>query len=225
MKGLISVIIRAYNSAGFVEGAVESVLQQAINPDLYEIIVVDDGSTDETKEILKRYKDKIKLVELEHIGNHIKVLNIGISKAEGKYIILLDADDLFLPGILEKMFFALENKKNADFVYSDYYERNTATGDEKLVSLKGNIFESTAGGIMFRRKMLQELGPYEEGMIFPEYDMLIRAKNKYKGFYIAEPLYIYLRHQGSITADKEKVNLGKEQLFKKYGKIKGLKEY
>lgn len=220
----ISIIIRTYNSEHFVKDAIDSILQQTIAPDLYEILVVDDGSTDNTKNILAQYGDKIRLIKQNHKGP-IRTLNTGIVYAKGTYIILLDADDIFCPGILEEMFNVFEKEKNINFVYCDYYERDMETGKQKIISLKDNIFKSTAGGIMFKKKILEEVGMYDENLIFPEYDLLIKFQKKYKKAYIPQPLFVYRRHKQSITADKEKVKIGKEQLFAKYGPIKGLREY
>ena len=66
---LISVIIRTYNMGCFIGRAIESVLKQTIAPKMYEIIIVDDGSTDNTEDILKPYKDKIRLIKQQHKGN------------------------------------------------------------------------------------------------------------------------------------------------------------
>jgi len=220
----ISVIIRAYNSGKFIKEAIDSVLNQTINQNFYEIVVIDDGSTDNTGGALKPYKNQIRLIKLKHLGN-VKALNRGIVEAKGRYLIILDADDLFLPDILEKMLSLFKKKKNIDFIYCDYYEKDIKNGRKKKVSLKSNIFNSIAGGIMFKKKMLEKLGMYNQKLIFPEYDILIKAKKKYKGFYLPQPLFVYRRHKNSITANKEKVELGKRQLFSKYGQIKGLKKY
>lgn len=220
----ISVIIRTYNSAKYVKEAIDSILKQTIEPDLYEIVVVDDGSTDNTKDILDLYKNRIKLIEQEHKGA-IQALNTGIKKAQGIYVILLDADDMFTPQILEKMLNVFEKSKGIDFVYCDYHERDMETGKQRIISLRDNIFHSVAGGIMFKKKILEESGMYNENLIFPEYDLLIKLQKKYKGEYIPHPLFVYRRYSKSITADKEKVRMGKEQLFAKYGPIKGLRDY
>jgi len=220
----ISVIVRTYNSAKYVKGAIDSILQQTIQPDLYEIVVVDDGSTDNTKDILDLYKGRIRLIEEKHRGA-IRALNVGIREAQGNYVILLDADDMFEPRILEEMLNVFEKEKDIDFVYCDYWEKDMETGKQKIISLKNNIFHSVAGGILFRKRIVEENGLYDENLIFPEYDLLIKLQKKYKGAYISKPLYIYRRHQNSITADKEKVRIGKEQLFVRYGEIKDLRDY
>lgn len=218
----ISVIIRTYNMAEFLKEAIESALNQTIDKRTYEILVIDDGSIDDTKTVLKEFRGEIRLIKQKHSGN-IAALNKGIALSRGAYIIILDADDLFLPGILKEMFSVFGKNKRTDFVYCDYYEKNMETGKEKSVSLKENIFKSVAGGIMFKKKMLIALGMYNPELIFPEYEILIKAQGKYTGRHLSKALFIYRRHGKSITANKKKVLLGKKQLFRKYKQIRGLK--
>jgi glycosyltransferase involved in cell wall biosynthesis len=217
------VIIRTQNSANFAKNAIDSVLNQTLPKDFYQIIVVDDGSVDNTKEVLESYGNEIKIVETSRLG-YIKAANIGIKKSEGKYVILLDSDDTLEPIALEELLNAIE-QSDADFVYCDYYEKNI-NGEIKTISLKENIFNSVAGGILFKKSAVEKMGGYDEKLIFPEYDLLIklmRKKCNYK--HVPLPLFTYFRRKGSITADKERVKIGFKQLFDKYGEIDGLRIY
>jgi len=223
-KRKVTIIIRTCNSEKFVRGAIESTLKQNAPSALYEILAVDDGSTDNTKEILKSYGNKIRLIEQESKG-YVKAINCGIINARGEYIILLDADDTFEPTIISEMLSIFENEEDLGFVYCDYYEKNMETGEVKVVSLKDNIFNSVAGGIMFRKEVLEEVGMYSESLVFPEYDLLIKVIKKYKGRHVSRPLFTYCRHKDSLTADKERVRIGKEQLFAKYGVIEDIRGY
>jgi len=101
-KPLFSIIISTYNQEKFIEDAIESVLNQDFPKSEFEIIVVDDGSTDKTYEKVKKYKEKIKYIYKENKGQ-ASCYNVGINIAEGKYISLLDADDYFLPEKLKKV--------------------------------------------------------------------------------------------------------------------------
>lgn len=222
-KKEITVIVRTYNSQDFVRNAIESVIRQSIPADTYEILVVDDGSGDSTKNILMTYKEKIRLIEQKNRG-YVNAINTGITNAVGRYIILLDADDTFEPGILYELLGAFKKENGLGFVYSDYYEKNLDTGSVRTVSLR-NIFNSTAGGIMFKKSILREFGMYDESFIFPEYDLLIKIMEKYKGRHIPKPLFTYYRHGQSLTASKERVRMGRDQLFEKYGPIKALRQY
>lgn len=220
----ISVIIRTHNSANFVKNAVHSVLNQMIPKELYEILVIDDGSTDATKDILKNYGNKIRLVEGRELGA-VKSANLGIENSRGEYVILLDSDDVFEPNALEEMLTAIQDSY-ADLVYCDYFEKDIENSKIKTISLKDNIFNSVAGGILFKKLLLKELGGYDESLIFPEYDLLIKLmRKKYKYTHVPISLFTYIRHKRSLTADKEIVKKGFKQLFDKYGEINGLRKY
>lgn len=219
----VSVIVRTHNSEKFVRKAIESLMNQTLSKELYEIIVIDDDSTDGTISALKDYAKWIRLFKERKLGA-VRALNFGIKRAMGEYFIVLDSDDYFEPTILEEMLKIMEKEKPA-FVYCDYYEKNVENGSIKIISLKDNIFNSVAVGIMFRKKIVEEIGGYDEELIFPEYDLLIKILKKYKGKYIPKPLFTYVRHRKSMTANKETVEKGFKQLFNKYGKIKGLRRY
>lgn len=223
-KSKISVIIRTHDSEKYVGNAIDSVLNQTLSEEIYEIIVVDDGSVDGTKDILKKYGDKIRIIEGKDLGP-IMAINIGIQNSNGEYFILLDSDDIFEANALEE-FMNFIKFKDVDFVYSDYYEINVEKNELKLISLKDNIYNSVAGGILFRKFIVEELGGYDEDLFFAEYDLLIKLqKKKYKYGYIPKPLFKYFRHQTSLTANKAYVKKGFQQLYKKHGKIKNLRKY
>src|SRR6266404_4268062 len=96
---VISVVITTYNYGRFVEECVDSVLAQDYPSDRVEVIVVDDGSTDDTAERVKRYGTRIEYLRKAN-GGQASALNAGFAKARGEIISLLDADDYFLPGKL-----------------------------------------------------------------------------------------------------------------------------
>jgi len=115
-KPLVSVIICTYNYSHFIEEAVESVLNQTLLSDDIEIIVIDDGSTDDTVERLKKYKDRIKYIYKDN-GGPTESLNIGIEKATGKIISLLDADDSWHPDKLKEVVSEFKKLDSIDVVY------------------------------------------------------------------------------------------------------------
>lgn len=220
----ITVIIRTHNSENFVNRAINSVLNQTLPNNLYEILVVDDGSIDNTRNMLLSYGDKIRFIKKKNLGP-IKAINVGIREARGKYFVLLDSDDTFEVNALEEWLSAIEKDKY-DFVCSDYYELNDEKNEVKTVSLRDNIFNSVAGGIIFKKSSVDALNGYDEKFFFPEYDLLIKLiKNDCKYHYVEKPLFTYFRHNESLTANKEAVKKGFEQLFNKYGYIKGLRRY
>lgn len=120
----VSVVIPSYNSARYVVAAVESVLAQTFRD--FEILVIDDGSTDETKEVLKKYGDVVRYLYKPN-GGVSKARNYGIEKARGKYVAFLDADDLWMPEKLEKQVALLESNADAGLSYT-----SAITVDENL---------------------------------------------------------------------------------------------
>jgi glycosyltransferase involved in cell wall biosynthesis len=220
----ISVITRAHNSENFIRNAIDSALGQTFPRELYEILVIDDGSADNTQTILKTYTDAVRVVKTAGLGP-IKAANLGVSSAKGYYYILLDSDDILDSKALEEFYDKIVQSRS-DFVYSDYLERDVQTGDEAIISLKDNIFNSVAGGILFKRNLVLGLGGYDESLVFPEYDLLIRLIDEgRKCAYISKPLFTYTRHQESLTADKELVKRGLDQLRSKYGKKVDIRSY
>ncbi|MEO0267359.1 MAG: glycosyltransferase [candidate division WOR-3 bacterium] len=99
---MVSVIIDTYNYGKFIEDAIDSVLNQDFPKNEMEVIVVDDGSTDDTPERVKKYKDKIKYIYKEN-GGQASAINVGIENSNGEYIVLLDSDDYFHPEKIKKV--------------------------------------------------------------------------------------------------------------------------
>ena len=120
MEELISVIIPCYNAEKYISETIESVIKQTYSN--WELLVVDDCSTDDSENIIKSYAKKdsrIKYYRTEsNTGTPAEPRNIGINKAKGEYVALLDADDLFLPNKLEKQIEFI-NEGNKELVFSN----------------------------------------------------------------------------------------------------------
>lgn len=121
MPPLISVIIPAYNAERFVGQAIQSVLAQTCQP--HEIIVVDDGSTDKTKDVLESFQDHIHYVFQQNKGPSA-ARNAGIQMAQGELICFLDADDLWTPEKLEVQLAFMQAYPEIEMVFSDHEEFN-----------------------------------------------------------------------------------------------------
>src|SRR5215204_5307150 len=113
---LVSVIIPCYNQAHFLGEAIESVLAQSYPH--FEIIVVDDGSTDNTFEVASHYS-KVRLIRQENRGVS-RARNAGLRESEGSYVVFLDADDRLLPGALDAGLECFEAHPESAFVDGDY---------------------------------------------------------------------------------------------------------
>jgi len=203
----VSIIITVFNFEDLADKAIQSVLAQNFPKEEREVIVVDDGSTDGTAAVLDKYSKDIKIVSQTNQGA-VKAANAGLKIASGEYVIKLDGDDRFERGILKELSSALDNDPSIDYVYSDYYEE--MGGERKLVSPE-NIFETIAGGVMFRRKKMIEAGYYDERAFFPEYALLLKNPD-WRGFQIKKPFYVYCRRNESLTGDQRRVENGIRQL-------------
>lgn len=197
--GKVSVIIPAYNKAGLTVKTVESVLNQTYRK--IETIVVDDGSTDNTKQLLSRFGDKIKYVYKKNEGV-CSARNLGIKLSPGDYIALLDCDDTYLPKKIELCVDYLQNNPEFGFVYTAAYfidetnnilreyPRRPRTGwIAKKLLLKNFIPNSTP---VIRRECFERAGLFDQSVFTPaDWDMWIRLSENYKAGYINLPLTKY----------------------------------
>lgn len=115
---LVSIVMPAHNAADFIDDAIHSVLGQSYGN--WELIVVDDHSTDKTVEVVKQFKDKrVQVIALKRNGGAAKARNRGIREARGEYLAFLDADDLWQPDKLERQL-AFMAKKDCAFSFASY---------------------------------------------------------------------------------------------------------
>jgi glycosyltransferase involved in cell wall biosynthesis len=214
---MVSVIITAYNYDRYIERCLRSVLDQSLPKSQYEIIVVNDGSTDKTKKVLDNYTDVARIFHLEKNRGLSYARNFGIKKARGMFVVFVDADDYIQHDMLliQKTFLTENNKLDA--VSVDYYlvdERGThiehVNAEEKPI----------ACGIMFRKDFLYDVGLYDESFRAREdEDLRIRFLKKYKIYNIILPLYRYRMHDSNLTKDKQKMDEHLNKLIKKHKKL------
>lgn len=232
----VSVIIPAYNSAQYVGEAVESALAQTYKD--HEIIVVDDGSTDNTKEVLSPYTSRIKYFFQENRGAPA-ARNFGISRSRGRYVAFLDADDLWLPDKLEKQVMALESNPHLAFVSSGTYAVNAQNQiigvwnkNPQIKENFGNLLENNFIYILtvvVRRDCLDKVGGFDE-RLFPsdDYDLWLRLAKRYPFGYIDAPLAKYRIHQNNSCKNVPKKISSYRLLFKKteiWGGVSFLKKH
>jgi len=144
----VSVIVATYNRANFIDRAIKSILNQIYQD--FEIIIVDDGSSDNTEEIIKGYKDK-RIIYIKHKKNQgiSTARNTGIKRAKGEYIAFLDSDDEWFPEKLERQVVLLQNESSeVGVVYSDlrYIDENGKDMNKLLNPRKeGYIYKDLLG--------------------------------------------------------------------------------
>lgn len=218
----ITVLIRTFNSEKTVRDTVESVLRQTMSSKDYNILLIDDGSTDGTMNILKSFQLKIKIIQNSHIGP-IKALNVGLKKIKTDFYTIVDSDDTVEPKMLLKLYMALVTNPDAGYSYCDYYEHSLQSN--KTVVTTDNIFNTLAAGILFRTDLVRDLDGYDEHLFFPEYDLLIKLLKNHKGIHVKSPLYHYRRRDDSLVANTKQVKNGLRQLFDKYGQRFPIRSY
>jgi CMP-N-acetylneuraminic acid synthetase len=208
----VTLYICAYNYGRFLKKAIESVLKQTIND--WELIIINDGSTDHTGEILSQYSNnpKIRIIEQENKGLNVSN-NIALRLANGAYIMRLDADDYLDENILIVLSNILDTHPDVGLVYPDYYEvdeegkiihqvRRKKIGDEV------EILDLPAHGActLFRKEVLMQLGGYSEVFSCQDgYELWLRFIQKFEPYNVNIPLFYYRQHPKSITKKQKKL--------------------
>ena len=200
----VSVVIPVFNGQDFVGEAIDSVLNQTFRD--FEVIAIDDGSTDETPDILRAYGDQITWQSQGNYGQ-ASAINRGVGLAAGEYVAYLDADDVCLPERLEVQVHYLESHPDVALVYSDRYEidkfgkvqgvmKSRAT-DNFLLLQQDYVPRST---VMQRKACLNEIGLFDEAHTGnDDWDMWVRMSEQYRLSYIDQPLIGYRIHDKNIS--------------------------
>ena len=219
MNNLISVIIPSYNVASFVCDAVRSALEQTFSP--IEVLVIDDSSTDNTREALEQYRDRIRYHCLEHAGI-VRARNTGIRLASGTLLAFLDADDVWLPNKLSKQYDCLVQQPEIGVVHANILHWNMVTG-EKISKEAGRdrftgdcytqlLSENrvSASSVLVRRECFDKAGWFDERFERDgDWEMWSRIARHYRFAYVPEPLVIYRSHNANLTDNTVKVNESK----------------
>ena len=210
---VISVIVPAYNQEKYIGRCLRSLMNQNIK-EKYEIIVINDGSTDNTNYALKLFKDEIVLINNKKNYGLPYSLNIGIKKSKAAYIVRVDSDDYVNENYLNILFMFLEQNLDVDAIACDYFLVNDK---EEIIERKNCEIEPIACGIMFRNTQLVEIGMYDEDfLINEERDLRIRFLKKYKIDRVKLPLYRYRMHMDNMTKNKKNLKLHNIKLKKKH---------
>jgi len=213
----VSVIIPTYNCGQYICEAIDSVLAQTYKD--IEIIIVDDGSSDNTKNVVLMYKDKIKYIYQNNKGE-AGARNRGIKEAQGEFIAFIDADDIWLENKLEKQMEIISNM-SADLVHCRMYVmENNKIVEGKIKPTKPAItfYDLLLGGksllmtIVVKKACFDKIGLFDESIkLATDYDMWLRFSLKYKISFIDEPLAIYRRHSNQLSSEDN------NKKFKEYG--------
>jgi len=234
MNHLISVIIPCYNQAIYLPEALQSIFNQTYTN--WECLIIDDGSPDKTERVAKEWVLKNNRFKyfFKTNGGLSSARNFGIAKANGKYILTLDADDKFEKSFLKNAVNIIENDISVGLV-SCWLYRFTGNTIEEITKTSGNSVEdflflnaANAGSILFRKECWEQVGGYDENMKkgYEDWEFYIRVcQAGWKLKVIEEPLFWYRQHLHSMRRnallkyDKEiKIYIYKkhENLYKKH---------
>jgi len=213
MSKLVSVIIPTYNRADIITEAINTVLEQTYQN--FEIIVIDDGSTDNTCEVIKNIDDsRIQYIYQENSGRPSLARNTGIKISIGEYIAFLDSDDLWHREKLEKQIDILDNNNNIGLVtnwslYKTFKNEEIQVKKSQAKTQKENVlyiltapdkaFTGTPT-LLVRKKCFETIGSFDDEMTFCEdWDLFFRISLLYEIYNIEEILTYVRMHQESIS--------------------------
>jgi glycosyltransferase involved in cell wall biosynthesis len=209
----VSTIIPVYNQERYLREAIDSVLAQTYHD--REILVVDDGSTDATPEIIGSYGPRIRAFRKAN-GGGASALNLGIRQANGRWIGWLSSDDLWEPSKLARQMEALREMPDAGLIYTDVilidadgrqHERQSfpcpPTQQERLVQMARRCFIN-GSSVLIRRDVFDHVGLFDErDRLTPDYDLWLKIVRDYNILHVPEALVRYRVHPGQTSARRE----------------------
>jgi glycosyltransferase involved in cell wall biosynthesis len=208
----ISVVMTVYNGEKFLEEAIRSILEQTFGE--FEFIIVDDGSTDRSVELIRKHTDgRIRFFPLAHVGR-AAALNYAVSQTASPFIAIMDADDIALPHRLQTQFDAMMNDERIDVVSSSYMmideqgnpirEKHLPVTHEAIVELMPVQCSMCFPAAFIRKSILQKAGMFDEKSVIGEdYDLWLRILDWAKFYNISSSLIRY-RISGASTSGKFK---------------------
>ena len=225
----VSVIIPTYNRAGFLAGAVKSVLAQSFK-DL-EILVVDDCGSDDAAAVVKSIgRAEVRYLRHDRRRGGAAARNTGILESSGEHVAFLDDDDEWYPEKLARQMNAmLASPAEVGGIYTGYFIVNRGDGQIRgqiVPTERGDIYPALLAGnciggtscMLLRRSCFDQIGLFDERLpSFQDYDLWLRASRKYHFDCIREPLLRYFVHGDKIWTNAEALTQGLELMLRKYG--------
>ncbi len=229
----ISAIIPVFNRQEYIKRSIESVLDQSFRD--FELIVVDDGSSDLTPTILKSYNEKIRVITTKNRGVS-SARNRGIKEARGEWICFLDSDDIWLK---DKLIKQIEfHQKNPHILISHTFERWIRDGKEirqKAIHKKpsGKCFEENLSfckiapsTVMMHKTIFEKVGLFDESLeVCEDYDLWLRVLREYELGLVEEVLTIkYGGHKDQLSTKHHSMDRFRIEALLKHSELKIVKD-
>jgi glycosyltransferase involved in cell wall biosynthesis len=215
MSPRISILTPSHNRADLLPQTIDSVLRQSCGD--FEMIVVDDGSTDATRDVVEGYRDpRLLFVGLPHVGNLSKLRNAGVERARGELVAFLDSDDLWHDDKLQEQVELFDRHPDVGWSFCGYESfdangplRRNVFGEEEREALVDWIFPTVIRGgmtiytstVMARRSLLAEAGPFNEELLIADFELFTRLAFLGKAAVLRRPLTRIRKHAGNCSSD------------------------
>jgi glycosyltransferase involved in cell wall biosynthesis len=213
----VSIVITCYNRERFISRAIRSAISQRFSRQDFEVIVVDDGSTDHSPDIISDFAEDI--VAIFHPANRglPAARNTGIRRARGRFVVHMDSDDYLHDELIpiEHLHLAMNPEWGA--VSCDYFLVDT---NERHLKRMDGTKDPIACGIMFRKENLIRIGLYDESMqVCEDEELRARYTDQYKIGHVYLPLYRYTNHDGNLTNNVEAVAAFRQKIKEKHSNL------
>ena len=235
VSGRVTVLVPTFNRGELLSQSLDSLLSQTISP--HQIVVIDDGSTDDTVERVARYGDRVEYLRKEN-GGKSSALNLGMTRVTGDYIWVFDDDDVALPMSIADRLEVFERKPDIGLVIArHYWGTDSASGEIEvgsetqwpgvdstnvLLTLMHGCFTMLQGALA-RTACYRSVGPFREDLLrSQDYDMLVRLVRQFPVGFLDKPTYILRRHGGDRgTAAIRHAASDREQVWARYDRLLG----
>jgi glycosyltransferase involved in cell wall biosynthesis len=213
----VSALMAAYNYEQYVARAIESALAQDYPPELLEVVVIDDGSTDSTAEVVRGLAEanpgRVRLIQQANSG-YVAATNRGLAEGTGEMLALLDADDMWLPAKTRRQVEMFQARPELGMVFSDMVvvDADEQTVRPSLIWAQGELPErafarvlhenvATQSSIMIRASLREHVAPIPPGVPYADWWITLRAAQFSALDYSREPLALYRVHGSNLTGD------------------------
>ena len=206
-NALVSVVLPVYNQEAYLPASLDSVFTQTYMN--YELIVVDDGSTDSTPEILAEYQQQHRFIVIRQSNAGLPgALNTGFTKAQGEYLTWTSSDNIMLPDMLQVLVQGLDSDRTVGLVYADRYLIDDDGNDLGLLNvpdydpyllLHTDLVQCC---FLYRRECMTQVGLYDPEFVYGEdWEYWIRISQFYAMKRVPKALYRYRLHRRSMTSE------------------------